>query len=95
MKVMGHRKWSEIKRHLTISEAALQLGLAPATLRAQIRNGRLEATKVGPIFLVQRSELERYRRDSLGKVGRPDGARDSKPRSRSRQSAPTEPTTDG
>lgn len=79
---MGHSKWSEIKRTLTIAEAAQQLGLAPATLRAQIRNGRLDAMKVGPIYLVQRSELERYRRESLARLGRPDGAKDSKPRIR-------------
>lgn len=83
----GHRRWSEIKRTLTISEAAQQLGLAPATLRVQIRKGRLEAAKIGPIYVVQRSELERYRRESLGKIGRPDGA-NSTPRQRKRQPDP-------
>lgn len=69
---------------LTIAQAAESLGLSPATLRAQVRKGRLQVTKLGPINVVKPSEVERYRRESLGRTGRPDGAKDSKPRIRSR-----------
>lgn len=56
---------------MTLAEAAELLGVTPATLRQQIANGRFAAEKVGPIYVTTAAEVERYRRDSLGKVGRP------------------------
>jgi excisionase family DNA binding protein len=56
---------------LTIAEAAARLGLAPSTLRAQIANGRLKATKVGPVWTVSERELARYQRENAGRPGRP------------------------
>lgn len=50
---------------LTLVEAANRLGLSPATLRWQVRNGKLRARKVGPIWTVSEREVERYRRESL------------------------------
>jgi len=49
---------------LTLAEAAARLGLSPETLRWQIRNGKLRAKRVGPIWTVSEREVERYRRES-------------------------------
>lgn len=49
---------------LTLTEAAEQLGLSAETLRWQIRNGKLRARKVGPIWTVSEREVERYRREN-------------------------------
>ena len=48
---------------MTLAEAATLLGLSPDTLRWQVRNGRLHARKVGPIWTVTPREVERYRRE--------------------------------
>lgn len=58
---------------LTLPEAAAELGLTRSTLQWQIKLGRLQATKPGRDWLVTRSEVERYRRESLGRahLGRP------------------------
>ena len=45
---------------LTLAEAAEETGLSPSTLRVQIRNGRLKATKVGRDWLVTRPALRAY-----------------------------------
>lgn len=55
---------------LTLSEAAASLGVAASSLRWQIRNGRLAARKVGPMWVVEQAEVERYRRESRGHRGR-------------------------
>lgn len=49
---------------LTLQEAARLLGVSPTTLRVQIRNGKLRARKVGPIWTLTPKEVERYRRES-------------------------------
>lgn len=49
---------------LTLAEAAARLGISPDTLRWQIRNGKLRARKVGPIWTVSDREVERYRQES-------------------------------
>jgi excisionase family DNA binding protein len=50
---------------LPLGEAARRLGLSPATLRWQIKNGKLQAYKVGPLWMLSEDELDRYGRDSL------------------------------
>jgi excisionase family DNA binding protein len=50
---------------MTLREAAEILGLAPSTLRVQIRNGKLAAVKRGRDWDVAPAELERYRATSL------------------------------
>ena len=55
---------------LTLTEAADQLGLAASTLRHQVQAGRLRARLVGKTYVVTAGELERYRREHLGKPGR-------------------------
>lgn len=56
---------------MTLHEAAAILGLSPLTLRSQIRNGSLHATKRGRDWWVTPAEVERYRAASLGQRGRP------------------------
>jgi predicted site-specific integrase-resolvase len=55
---------------LTLTLAGALLGVSPATLRSQIRNGRLRATLIGKTYVVTPRELERYRAESLGRPGR-------------------------
>ena len=45
---------------MTIKEAAERLGLAPSTLRHQIDNGKLKATKRGRDWWVTPAEVKRY-----------------------------------
>ena len=46
---------------MTIPEAARRLGLAPSTLRHQIKNRALRAHKMGRGWYVSPDEVERYR----------------------------------
>ena len=55
---------------MTLTEAADRLGVAPATLRHQIRNGRLRASKVGRDWAVSEDEVRRYAALSRGRPGR-------------------------
>jgi len=50
---------------LSLPEAAQRLGLAPATLRQQIRNGKLQARKVSRDWYLTEQEVERYRSQNL------------------------------
>ena len=56
---------------LTLSEAAARLGVAASTLRHQVQAGRLVAELYGKTYVVTEAEVERYRRESLGRQGRP------------------------
>jgi excisionase family DNA binding protein len=55
---------------LTLAQAAELLGVSPATLTQQARKGTLSARKIGKTYVTTRDEVERYRRDHLGRVGR-------------------------
>lgn len=55
---------------LTISQAARRLGLDRTTLVRQAKKGKLRATLTGAVYLVTVEEVERYRRENLGKPGR-------------------------
>ncbi len=55
---------------LTISQAAERLGLDRTTLVRQAKKGKLRATLTGAVYLVTVEEIERYRRENLGKPGR-------------------------
>lgn len=55
---------------MTLNEAAAALGLSAETLRVQVNRGKLRAKKVGPVWTVTPGEVERYRRESLGRKGR-------------------------
>ena len=54
---------------MTLTEAAELLGLDPSTLRRQAEKRVLRARKVGPIWTVTPHEVERYRREHLGRIG--------------------------
>jgi excisionase family DNA binding protein len=54
---------------MTVREAAEYLGLSPTTVRNQINNGALAATKVGRDWLIERHEADRYRRDRMRDSG--------------------------
>lgn len=56
---------------MTLNQAAAALDVRPATLRQQIAAGRLAAAKIGPLWVVDAREVERYRRESLGQPGAP------------------------
>lgn len=58
---------------LTLAQAAERLGLTVSTLREQVHRGRLAASKPGRDWLVDESEVERYRIASAGQPGRPFG----------------------
>lgn len=57
-------------REITLAAAGALLGVSPATLRNQVRNGKLRAVLVGKTFVVTPREVERYRAESLGRPGR-------------------------
>lgn len=52
---------------MTTKEAAEALGLSPKTVRRQIENGVIKATKQGRDWKIMPREVERYREASLGK----------------------------
>jgi hypothetical protein len=56
---------------IDLTQAAELLDLAPVTLRAQAAAGRLKAKQLTKTWVTTRQEVERYRREHLGQVGRP------------------------
>lgn len=48
---------------LTTNQAAEVLDIRPATLRKQIRAGRIKAVKMGRDWFVEPEEVDRYRRE--------------------------------
>lgn len=56
---------------LSLAECATELGLGSAAgLRVQVRRGALRADRMAGKWFVTRDEVERYRRESLGRHGR-------------------------
>lgn len=55
---------------LTTRQAAEYLGFAEDTVRRYIKRGIIRATKTGPIWLVDKRECDRYRRNKNSR-GRP------------------------
>ena len=53
---------------MTLNEAAARLGLDPSTLRHQIANGALRATKRGRDWWVTEAAVREYERKSLGNI---------------------------
>lgn len=54
---------------LTLAEVAELLGVSPSTLRHQIRNGKLKATKFGRDWMVRAGEVKRYARENRRHAG--------------------------
>ena len=74
---------------MTTDEAAKELGLTPGTVRARIHDGTLHAVKHGRDHWLTERDLAAYRRDHLGRRGRPDGAKDGQPRKKAATPAST------
>lgn len=55
---------------ISLGDAARSLGVDAATLRNQIHNRSLAGYKIGRNWVISGTELERYRRENLGAVGR-------------------------
>lgn len=55
---------------MTLQEAAAILGVTAATLRQQIANGKLRATKRGRDYWVTKGEVARYQRENIRRSGR-------------------------
>lgn len=58
----------QAKNYLSVGEAAEALGLAPSTLYQYIREGNINAEKIGSTIVLLREEVASYRR---GMAGRP------------------------
>lgn len=54
----------------TTAEAAVELGLTPTSVRKAIACGRLTPTRIhARLNVITHAELERYRRETLGRRG--------------------------
>jgi hypothetical protein len=57
---------------LSVAAAARELGITPDALRGAIMRGTLRPVRIdGRTNMLERAEVERYRREHLGKRGRP------------------------
>ena len=64
----------------SVAEAAEQLGLSPSSVRYAVSRGALKAVALHPrLNAIHRSEIERYRRESLHKRGRKAKQPDAEP----------------
>lgn len=78
----------EANGYLTLREAADELGVTKQALNRAAYRGTLETYKVrtptvgvGYYRVVDRAEIDRYRRENLGNQGRPGAEADDPPRS--------------
>jgi excisionase family DNA binding protein len=51
----------EMKRPLTVQEAAQQLEYHPDHLRRMLRSGKVEGERIGQMWLIDRQEVERIK----------------------------------
>jgi len=56
---------------MTVKEAAVSLGLTPSTIRNQLEKGVIRGRKIGRDWSITPREVERYRREHLGRRDRP------------------------
>lgn len=56
-----------IAKHLTTTEAGVQLGVTDSRVRQLILAGRIEATNIGGVLLIKQSQVDRYKRLKNGK----------------------------
>jgi excisionase family DNA binding protein len=62
-----------LENYLTVTEAAHELGLTPWGVRTAIQEGRIKPVrldKTSRTNLIPREEVERYRREHLGRRGK-------------------------
>jgi len=69
---------------LTTSEAAEQLGVSRRQVLTLIGQGRLPAEKIGRDYFIKQGDLRLVK---VRPKGRPEGAKDSKPRKRKAETA--------
>lgn len=56
---------------LTVAQAAAELGVGPSAIRDAISRGAITPVRIdGRTNMLTRAEVERYRRQSLGRPGR-------------------------
>jgi hypothetical protein len=76
---------------LTVAQAARELGITPSGLRTAISEGRLKRILLHKrTSLIAREEMERYRREHLGKQGKrpqPEGLTEKQRKQRAYQQA--------
>ena len=61
-----------LENHVTVAEAAQELGIRPSGVRMAITYGTLRPVRIDRrTIMIERAEVERYRREHLGKRGRP------------------------
>lgn len=63
-----------LEQLIGLSDAADELGLQLVTMRVAADRGYIEAVKIGQSWVTTRNQVERYRRERLGKIGRPKGS---------------------
>ena len=62
---------AELEDFMTVAQAAKELGLTPTGLRTAIGEGRIKRTLLhARTSLIAREEVERYRREHLGRRGK-------------------------
>ncbi len=59
-----------LEEYVTLPEAAQEIGITPGRLRQMLRAGELEGEKVGPVWVIPRSEVERLK-NTPRTTGRP------------------------
>lgn len=57
----------DLKNYLTVEDAAKELHLHAETVREFLRYKRLEGTKIGRMWLVLKSSVASYKRQTAGK----------------------------
>jgi hypothetical protein len=69
---------------LSLAEASerLENRVSASTLKQQAKKGVLRARCIGKTWITTTTEVDRYGREHLGRLGRPEGAKDSRPRKR-------------
>jgi excisionase family DNA binding protein len=76
---------------LTVAQAAQELGITPSGVRTAISEGRLTRTLLHKrTSLIAREDVERYRREHLGKQGKrpqPEGLTEQQRKQRAYQRA--------
>ncbi len=58
---------------VTASEASSKLGINPKSLSRLLRQGKLSGVKLANRWLIEKSALDKFSKQYLGKKGRPKG----------------------
>jgi len=86
-----HGGMAEERTLFTTAEAAAMLGISPEAVRTAAWIGTLKVEKINPrLNMVTREAIEAYRRDYLGRVGRPSRKKARKTRKAAAAAAPEE-----